>query len=193
MLAKRFRNRLTRKPGASLCGSAGITLGLLSVCGGPRGVPLWCFDLYNTTTTSLNVERTIGGLKMQVEKESPARVWNQKFGNAPRKALYVGRPSRWGNPWIVNDSWCTRERAVWEYTEWLLEEEVPETRKLRWALWQGALKDRELVCWCVDQSGHGVCHAKVLAAISFQIHTLGWEQHVVYHWWQDKRAERKSW
>lgn len=129
---------------------------------------------------------------MHVVAESPARIWNKRHGNAPSSAVYVGRPSKWGNPFVVNN-WRTPSRAVQEFTDWLLFDKDAEPEALRQALLDGELTERELVCWCVDENGIGVCHARVLARVQHQLDTPGWEMVDVKGFWWTKLKEAGYW
>jgi hypothetical protein len=70
----------------------------------------------------------------------------------PPNAVYVGRPSPWGNPY--HEFGISRERAVKLYRlyvgKWFLEDEPERLDPLR---------GHDLACWCpLDQP----CHADVL-------------------------------
>ena len=65
--------------------------------------------------------------------------------------VYVGRPSKWGNPFCENVD-GTREEVVAMYEEYL--KRRPD---LMAAL--GELKGKRIACWCAPLS----CHADVLA------------------------------
>lgn len=74
----------------------------------------------------------------------------------PENAIYVGRPTRWGNPYPVEtfgrEEAIRRFRILFERQQQGLATEypVPDTADLR---------GKDLVCWCRD----GVaCHADVL-------------------------------
>jgi Domain of unknown function (DUF4326) len=81
------------------------------------------------------------------------RVRNMASGLVPG-AVYIGRPSKWGNPfshrpgtaayWHVG----SRDEAVRRYEEWLLRQ--PD---LMAALPE--LRGKDLVCWCHPLSCHG--------------------------------------
>lgn len=87
------------------------------------------------------------------------RVWNKRKGSpAPPKGLpsvYVGRPSRWGNPFKLV---CEEERedVLRQYEEWLLSdpEKVAEVKR--------HLKGKHLICWCHPLA----CHADVLLRVA---------------------------
>ena len=93
----------------------------------------------------------------------------------PAGAVYVGRPSKWGNPFTVGLVACacrsvgecdhnimrceTREQAVEEYRWWI---EHGQRRKAAALI---ELRGKDLACWCpLDQT----CHADVLLEIANQ-------------------------
>ena len=75
--------------------------------------------------------------------------------------MYVGRGSKWGNPWRVEDGMSVKG-AVWRYRDAAL-------GLLPFANVSGAdeiraeLAGRDLACWCSLDSA---CHADVLLAIA---------------------------
>jgi hypothetical protein len=79
----------------------------------------------------------------------------------PANAIYVGRPTVWGNPYVVgselmNGETLTAEKAV-ELYEQHLAENFSE-RDIR-----HCLRGKDLACWCaLDQP----CHADVLLRIA---------------------------
>lgn len=69
--------------------------------------------------------------------------------------VYIGRPSIWGNPFVIGKD-GSREEVVLKYREWLLNQpELIEKAKLE-------LKDRILACWCSPLA----CHGDVLVEIA---------------------------
>ena len=77
------------------------------------------------------------------------RVWNKRAG-PPGDAVYVGRPTRWGNPFVIGRD-GDRAAVIARYRAWLcyqpaLMAALPE------------LRGRDLVCWCAPAA----CHADVL-------------------------------
>ncbi len=100
-------------------------------------------------------------------RESPKRIQRRrvKGWKMPPNTVYVGRPTRWGNPHKVgrhkdyHDLKLTRQDAVDLYREWLMQ------------AGNGTLKDeavielhgKNLACFCpLDQP----CHADVLLEIA---------------------------
>ena len=79
----------------------------------------------------------------------------------PEGAIYVGRPTGWGNPFRVGDrATPTAYAAVAEYEDWLVI--TPEGQQIIAAA-KRLLRGNDLVCWCqLDQP----CHADVLLRIA---------------------------
>lgn len=61
--------------------------------------------------------------------------------------VYIGRPSKWGNPFTIGKD-GTREEVVCKYREWLLRNEVL-SRDIR------TLRGKTLGCWCAPKPCHG--------------------------------------
>lgn len=85
----------------------------------------------------------------------------------PQGAIYVGRPTKWGNPFShIRDKNTTAayivetiEEAVMMYSRWIqtkphLLEALPE------------LRGKNLVCWCSSPSKRGPCHAHILIKLA---------------------------
>ncbi len=68
--------------------------------------------------------------------------------------VYIGRPSKWGNPFVIGRD-GTRDEVVARYEAWLLEQ--PE---LVAALPE--LAGKTLGCWCAPRA----CHGDVLARLA---------------------------
>jgi len=61
--------------------------------------------------------------------------------------IYIGRPKKWGNPFIIGKD-GTREEVVEKYREWILRQptllnDIDE------------LKNKTLGCWCSPNACHG--------------------------------------
>ncbi len=68
--------------------------------------------------------------------------------------VYVGRPTKWGNPFIIGKD-GTRDEVIAKYRKWLesspiLMASLPE------------LRGKVLACWCAPLA----CHADVLVELS---------------------------
>ena len=89
------------------------------------------------------------------------KVYNKRH-DAPKGAVYVGRPTKWGNPFTHLDygggkyKVATREEAVAKYEEALLAKFARDPDAKRRL--QRELRGKDLVCWCAPKA----CHADVL-------------------------------
>ena len=91
-----------------------------------------------------------------------AKVWNKRQNGIPRDAVYVGRPTKWGNPFshrsgtLAKHKVATRDEAVDAYEAQLLRwfARDPEAKQRL----QAELRGKDLVCWCTPAR----CHADVL-------------------------------
>lgn len=124
---------------------------------------------------------------LPVSPGGPARFQRRrtKGWRAPEGAVYVGRPTRFGNPFTLApaasqrggllDMWAVeykgRKLGRWDdiadaradaadrFARWIREPEQADTRRLFRALLHG----RDLTCWCpLDQP----CHADVLLRLA---------------------------
>lgn len=103
---------------------------------------------------------------------SPSRVQRQrsKGFRMPENTVYVGRPSRWGNP-LRPGMWkgYSAQDAVNDYLRWLKRD--PAVRSFDNAFGKPptckeittALKGRNLACWCALDAP---CHADILLGIA---------------------------
>ena len=90
------------------------------------------------------------------------KVWNKRQNNIPSDAVYVGRPTKWGNPFthmggtLAKFVVANRDEAVDQYEQWLLQqpELVAQAKK--------ELVGKDLICWCAPQR----CHADVLMKVA---------------------------
>ena len=93
-------------------------------------------------------------------QRSRAKGWRM-----PVDAVYVGRPTKWGNPFRIALP-ADRAAAVEKYRRWLAGESglgPPAAEGRRIAESVGALRGKDLVCWCpLDQP----CHADVLIELA---------------------------
>jgi hypothetical protein len=84
------------------------------------------------------------------------KVWNQRDPATPPGAVYVGRPSIWGNPYQMHRE-ADRLTVVEQFRHWILD-------PANGALLQRARQDlrgKDLVCWCAPKA----CHADILLAL----------------------------
>ena len=90
------------------------------------------------------------------------RVYNKRKADYPEEAVYVGRPSVWGNPYthLPNVKGAilvaTREDAIEQHRLWL--RLYPDfVRHIR-----EQLQGKDLLCWCAPFS----CHADTLLRVA---------------------------
>ncbi len=100
---------------------------------------------------------------MQSQQEPspfPPRVFHCKHIPKGIECVYVGRPTRWGNPFIldnVNDD-VKRDCVIAQYETYLIGQPtlVADVRR--------TLRGKHLSCWCFPKP----CHADVLLRIANQ-------------------------
>ena len=83
------------------------------------------------------------------------RVYNKYHKNAPKDAIYVGRPSKWGNPFMIGNLF-DRVEAIERFRAHIASN--PELR----AEIKRDLRGKDLVCFCTPAP----CHADVLLEIA---------------------------
>ena len=96
---------------------------------------------------------------------STPRVLNKHYDQIPADAIYVGRPSKWGNPFKLPSFYshqpkatklALRESVVRLYRDYL--DKRPELKEAA----RRELKGKDLVCWCSPLP----CHADVLLEVA---------------------------
>jgi hypothetical protein len=80
------------------------------------------------------------------------KVWNKYHNDAPADAVYVGRPSKWGNPHPIGGG-KTREEVIRLYRQWVAHRRNEIRQELR---------GKHLICFCAPKP----CHADVLLEIA---------------------------
>jgi len=92
------------------------------------------------------------------------KVYNKYHKDAPADAVYVGRPTGWGNPFshlpntLAQFKVATREEAVAAYEKWI---KHPDRAVLYYKV-RDQLAGKDLVCWCAPKP----CHADILLEIA---------------------------
>ena len=79
------------------------------------------------------------------------RVLNKYKDGIPPGAVYIGRPSKWGNPFpiIPGSNTLARAYVIRQYREWLL------SRPDLMADAKRELAGKDLVCFCAPAACHG--------------------------------------
>lgn len=82
------------------------------------------------------------------------KVLNKRTAAKQRQAIYVGRPSIWGNPFVIGKD-GTRNEVIEKYRQKLLDSPYLMSQL-------DHLKGRDLLCWCAPLP----CHADVLLELA---------------------------
>jgi len=85
------------------------------------------------------------------------RVHNKYKNTAPPSAVYIGRPTKWGNPFVIGKD-GTREDVIRKYEDWVVTQP-----HLMQALHE--LRGKDLVCFCAPQG----CHGDVLLRLANEV------------------------
>lgn len=83
-------------------------------------------------------------------------VLNKRTPGLPLGAVYIGRPSKWENPFTISKQ-QSRERCI-ELFRWYLRGR-PDLQEAA----RRELAGRDLVCWCAPAACHGDVLARVAA------------------------------
>ena len=74
------------------------------------------------------------------------KVFNKRKGNiVPPDAVYVGRPTVWGNPFSKG----SKTQNIADFRRYA------EKRHAKDPSWLAPLKGKDLVCWCAPNGCHG--------------------------------------
>lgn len=83
------------------------------------------------------------------------KVLNKHKSGVPANAVYIGRPTKWGNPFVIGIH-GTRHEVVAKYKSWLLNNpHLIEQARIE-------LTGKDLVCFCAPL----LCHGDVLLEIA---------------------------
>ncbi len=85
------------------------------------------------------------------------KVLNKRTDVIPADAVYVGRPTKFGNPFKIQKDF-PRDVCVAFYAGWMAQDEQSELRKAV----REELAGKDLVCWCAPER----CHADILLSIA---------------------------
>ena len=84
------------------------------------------------------------------------KVYNLHHKNDPPNCVYVGRPTKWGNPFEIGKD-GTRAEVVEKYRKWFIDDgyngSMVDVRELR---------GQDLSCWCAPLK----CHADILLELA---------------------------
>lgn len=85
------------------------------------------------------------------------RTLNKYKVGIPPGAVYIGRPSKWGNPFVIGRD-GSRDEVIAKYRAWL------DTHPELVAAARRELAGKDLVCFCSPQP----CHGDVLIEVANQ-------------------------
>ena len=96
---------------------------------------------------------------MTTETGKPKRIQRRrtKGWRMGEGTVYVGRTTKWGNPFPVKKGIRTQAQAVAQFRNWI------QSRPGLIAMAQEELAGRDLACWCPNGT---VCHGDVLLEIA---------------------------
>ena len=92
---------------------------------------------------------------MNEQRQTRTRVGNRRTDEPEPGDVYIGRPSRWGNPFPLENG-AGRNSVITAYRNRLVAD-LTDGRMTRGEL--AALAGKRLMCWCHPQA----CHGHVLA------------------------------
>lgn len=83
-------------------------------------------------------------------------VYNKAHRHIPRNAIYIGRPTKWGNPFHITRS-KSREQVIELFRQYLIANPalLADVRR--------ELAGKDLVCFCAPQACHGDVLLRVAA------------------------------
>jgi hypothetical protein len=86
--------------------------------------------------------------KMTETPRSPCVLNAKKVGRHRDGAVYIGRPSKWGNPFVIGAD-GDRDEVIRKFEEAIRAEPkmIAEVRR--------ELRGRDLICWCNPLPCHG--------------------------------------
>jgi hypothetical protein len=84
----------------------------------------------------------------------PTVLNKKEFRGTAANSVYVGRPSIWGNPFVIGRD-GTRDEVIAKYETWLMQHPALLAKLDR-------LTGRHLICWCAPAR----CHADVLLRLA---------------------------
>lgn len=84
---------------------------------------------------------------MTVRAPRTPRVLNKRRAGIPPEAVYIGRPSIWGNPFVIGAD-GDRVTVISKYERWLVQQNDLVGRL-------DELRGKDLVCFCAPAACHG--------------------------------------
>lgn len=76
------------------------------------------------------------------------RLFNWKSESPPYGSVYIGRPSKWGNPYVITEQ-VSREEVIRKHRDMVL------ASPTLIAMIKEELRGKDLVCYCHPKTCHG--------------------------------------
>lgn len=105
------------------------------------------FEIVYLDMTGAVYEQRICGACLGKGNVRP-RVLNKHYTGVPSDAVYIGRGSYWGNPFMIGSD-GSRDEVIEKYIEWFAKD--PDRLKRA----RIELKGKNLVCYCAPNRCHG--------------------------------------
>ena len=87
-----------------------------------------------------------------------AKVLNKRVHGVPKGAVYVGRPSKFGNPFTIGRD-GSREEVIQKFEASLFVADENSSPPMLITIDDlHSLRGKDLVCWCAPEA----CHAQIL-------------------------------
>ena len=87
-----------------------------------------------------------------------AKVLNKRVHGVRKGAVYVGRPSKFGNPFTIGRD-GSREEVIQKFEAWLFVADENSSPPMLITIDDlRSLRGKDLVCWCAPEA----CHAQIL-------------------------------
>ena len=87
------------------------------------------------------------------------KVWNKRDPNVPKDAVYVGRPTEYGNPYVIGKD-GNRDEVIDKYKRYANDRFIDHHDDFAHRVMY--LKGKDLVCWCAPKP----CHADILLELA---------------------------
>lgn len=89
------------------------------------------------------------------------KVWNKYHKDAPADGIYVGRPTKWGNPHVIGHCTLCNDFHVRGDAVIAFLQDVGKNEAFQQEIKQ-ELQGKDLICFCAPKP----CHADVLLEIA---------------------------
>lgn len=93
----------------------------------------------------------------ELERTTGPQVFNKHHRNAPPDAIYIGRGSEWGNPFVLGED-GDRRTVIEKFEAWAMAQ--PDFM----ARIREELRGKDLVCFCKPAQCHGDFYLRVANA-----------------------------